>query len=91
MEQVRTAVSDLPVGQSQVDHFAQMALKAYVEAAALDVDSSPSVFPVRSTSYVPPPSDLMKHVGRCSSLAVSLSSGVRGPGTLSALLYSEVR
>lgn len=47
MEQVRTTASDLPVGQIQAHLFAQMALKAYVEAAALDVDSSPSVFPVR--------------------------------------------
>lgn len=47
MEQARATASDLPAGQIQAHFFAQMALKANVEAAALDIDNTSSVFPVR--------------------------------------------
>lgn len=47
MEQARATASDLPAGQILAHLFAQMALKAYVEAAALDIDNTSSVFPVR--------------------------------------------
>ena len=47
MEQARATASDLPAGQIQAHLFAQMPLKAYVEAAALDIDNTSSVFPVR--------------------------------------------
>lgn len=73
MEQARATASDLPAGQIQAHLFAQMALKACVEAAALDIDSTPRSSPSDSTSDVLTQSNLTMRVSCCSSLAVSLS------------------
>lgn len=48
MESVRTTASNLPISGIQANHFfAKIALKAYVEAAPLDVNNPSSVFPAR--------------------------------------------
>lgn len=41
MGPARATASDLPAGQIRAHLFAKMALKAYVEAATLDIDSTP--------------------------------------------------
>ena len=68
MEQARATASDLPAGQIQAHLFAEMALKAYVEAAALDIDSTPRSSPSDSTSDVLTQSNLTMRLSCCSSL-----------------------
>lgn len=80
MEQALATASDLPAGQTQALLFVQMELKAYVEAAVLDIDNTPRSSPPDSTSDALTQPKLTMRVSYCRSLAVSLSFRCSRPG-----------